>query len=180
MGRAGAVIWRVVMFPNNLQRVELSDDGGATFHATVTQPDTWGNVSLVALGAAEVWVLVSGPDNRGDPLAVTVDGGATWSPRTAFCAGESDFILPFGHGVLDAVCAGQPGVGSQAKSVTRSTDDGESWKMVHGQLDSVPDGRTGGYVADVAALSPNRLWIAEVGRAWPLVAGVFFGHLNPD
>jgi photosystem II stability/assembly factor-like uncharacterized protein len=62
------------------------------------------------------------------------------------------------------VCAGQPGVGSQAKSVTRSTDDGESWQVVHGQLDSTPDGRTSGYVSDVAALSPERLWIAE-GRA---------------
>jgi photosystem II stability/assembly factor-like uncharacterized protein len=93
-----------------------------------------GQTTLVRLGVDSAYLLTnpSGPNgttNDVAPLWFTADGGRSWSARQIPCAmsAMSVVLSAAPDGTLLAVCAGEPGAGSQEKSAVRSTNGGVTW-----------------------------------------------------
>ena len=136
-------------------------DGGGWFAQQGTAGQTW----LLRTGRSSAYVL-SSPAGDVAPMWFTADGGASWSARQVRCgiAARSVTLAAAPDGTLLAVCAGQPGMGFQAKSAARSVDGGRSW-AVHapcppahlicrraGPLDF-------GYLAQIAAISSGTAFL---------------------
>jgi photosystem II stability/assembly factor-like uncharacterized protein len=88
----------------------------------------------------------------------TADAGKTWSRRQVRCGpvrAISATVSAAPDGRLLAVCAGQPGMGFQAKSAGRSTDGGRSWAVHTPCLPVRPYCRPldFGYLGQIAAVS---------------------------
>ncbi len=103
-------------------------------------------------------------------LLTTVDGAKTWERSLVPCLGGWGEILSRAFdGSLWLACAGQPGAGSQLKSVVRSLDDGKSWGPGSPCPPEVTsstyppcaetNGLTGGYLSDIAGLSSTTAFI---------------------
>lgn len=108
---------------------------------------------------------VASSDATRPTFAATTDGGRSWrtgrlpcglNPPLGFSPSSSPFAVS-PDGTLWALCAGEPGAGSQLKSLYRSTDGGRTWQHE-------PDPETFGYAMDLTALSSTTAWRAG-GRA---------------
>jgi photosystem II stability/assembly factor-like uncharacterized protein len=66
----------------------------------------------------------------GGTLAVTSDGGRTWSYRRSPCRNDQSVAAAGPRLGLWIGCAGQPGAGSQGKALFRSNDGGRSFARV--------------------------------------------------
>ena len=170
-------------------RLLESANGGQTWTATPAQPagatvpevggqpgqeGAAGQTWLLRTGRSSAYVL-SSPAGDVAPVWFTADGGATWSARQVRCgvAARSVTLAAAPDGTLLAVCAGQPGMGFQAKSAAQSVNGGRSW-AVHapcppahlicrraGPLDF-------GYLAQIATVSPGTAFLVG-GRSSLLV-----------
>jgi len=131
-------------------RLLESADGGRSWAASTSQPTgsvTGYNGAVATESAAgQTWLLRTGafsgyvlgapgvnPMGRPDgaPIWFTDNSGASWSARSVRCGldGLSVAASVAPSGTIFAVCAGQPGVGFQQKSVARSVDGGRSWTL---------------------------------------------------
>jgi photosystem II stability/assembly factor-like uncharacterized protein len=101
-----------------------------------------------------------------DQLKATADGGATWNSLPSPCKGGSFGLrLSFTSQTKGWVlCPGEPGAGSQSKSLYRTIDGGQSWITVAetGNLGTPPQGPLprGGYVADLYFRDDTHGWIS--------------------
>lgn len=172
--------------------VGQSTDGGRTWHTSASQPRTSppspgaspGSGELIRLSQTVAYVL-GGPNDLGNgqlstvPLWYTDDGGTTWITHTLPCgmSAQSVFMSATPTGALYGVCAGQPGLGNQMKSVVASTDGGARWYHPRGcnptsQLARpLPGwcvtGFGGGYVGGIVAVSSTTVFLfgARLGIA---------------
>jgi hypothetical protein len=113
-------------------------------------------------------------------LAFTDDGGATWTQRSAPCAGPLSLgaeVAASSTQDLWLLCGSEGSTGAQSKQIFRSADGGVSWTLVASALgvgtatpapDSVPPDSLplAGYVApytvghrNLAVLSPATAWL---------------------
>ncbi len=131
-------------------RLFESTDGGRTWSSSSSAPPN-ALVNAYAGGQGQSWMVrisqssayllqnvVSNLQDQADiaPLWFTTDGGTSWSERSIPCAvvssnsaGESISLSAAPDGTLVAVCAGEPGAGSQEKSALRSSNGGVSWTV---------------------------------------------------
>lgn len=140
-----------------------STDGGAT----------WSRIPVPVRGNGQVPMsrpTVSDAVLLADGLFVTRDGGITWQtrPKTppTFEGIEETFFLTTQQGWL--LVGGQPGAGSQAKELFKTTDGGMTWVHASGSLEHpgeyVPgDLSSFGYVGSVLFTSSAEGWIT-LGR----------------
>jgi photosystem II stability/assembly factor-like uncharacterized protein len=126
------------------------------------------------------------PNDRGRansaPMWFTADAGASWVARRVPCGLDalSVAVSVAPGGTLLGVCGGEPGAGSQRKSVARSADGGRRWVV------STPRGALDfGYLGAVNARSAVTAYLAggrspllitrDGGRAWSVVQAVTAG-----
>jgi len=162
-------------------RVLESADGGRHWNPTPSQPagaavargevgvpDAFGQTWLLRTGRSSGYVLSSAVtgDSRAT-LAFTSDGGFTWSRRPLPCgAGALSTVLAAApDGTLVAVCAGEPGVGFQAKSLAISDDGGRHWSQ-RGPCGAGPAAAactrsplSQGYLGEAVATSPQTVYV---------------------
>lgn len=135
-GSGNAVaIWRRSDGDNNIAQSSWSDDGGASWSASVDLSEPGEGVSnpRIALGgsgvAHAVWNRYDGSNTRVQ-YTRSVDGGVTWSEpvnlSTAGVNGQNPEIAPDGSGNLVAVWRGSNGDYDIIQS-SRSTNSGVSW-----------------------------------------------------
>jgi hypothetical protein len=158
-----------------------SADGGRTWRPAPRQPPgalaarygepALGQDWLVRVSAGTAYVLSSPP--RGAlyvPLWSTSDGGASWAARRIPCGGALSVVASVApDGALVAVCAGEPGAGSQAKWSAASTDGGRTWS-VHPRCEIIacqPAALVGGYLGEVDAVSASTFYV--IGDRSPLI-----------
>ena len=127
-------------------RLLESPDGGRSWSASSAAPPgalgsphleaALGQTWLVRLSQLSAYLLTSPASNQQGlpdhaPLWFTQDGGKSWVNRSIPCPidGQSMVLSAAPTGALLAVCAGEPGAGSQAKSALRSTDGGATWTV---------------------------------------------------
>ncbi len=135
-GSGNAVaIWRRYDGNSNIAQSSWSDDGGASWSASVDLSEPGEGVSnpRIALGgsgvAHAVWNRYDGSNTRVQ-YTRSVDGGVTWSVpvnlSTAGVNGQNPEIAPDGSGNLVAVWRGSNGDYDIIQS-SRSTNSGLSW-----------------------------------------------------
>jgi len=159
-------------------RLLESANGGRTWAAAPTQPagatvpeaggqpaqeGAAGQTWLLRTGRSSGYVLSSPASDRA-PMWFTADAGETWSKRQVRCGpvgAISATVSAAPDGTLLAVCAGQPGMGFQAKSVGRSGDGGRSWAVYTPCLPVRPYCRPldFGYLGQIAAVSAGTVFL---------------------
>lgn len=117
-----------------------STDGGASWHRSPLEPPilaTTTDPQLVRVTTPSAYVVTAPRSNAfGEPDTVpmwfTPDGGRSWVQRSIPCPVDSfDVVMAAAPtGKLFAVCAAQPAVGSEPKSIVDSTDGGVTWSSV--------------------------------------------------
>jgi len=180
----GTSVWRLVAHCNATPdtcglTLDESSDGGRTWVPSgATLPEASGFGGLVAPPGTSLLVRSSTPSaflviptsTTAATLLTTVDGARTWEQRLVPCLGGWGEILSRAFdGSLWLACAGQPGAGSQLKSVVRSLDDGKSWLPGSPCLPDVTsttyppcaetNGLAGGYLSDIVGLSSTTAFI---------------------
>lgn len=172
-------------------RLLESADGGRTWRPAPSQPPdtttTRGALQLGALGTAlgETWLVrvggsagyvVGGPSigsvthGRSPRLWYTDNSGASWESRRIPCDAFS-FALVLSSapdGALAAACGGEPGVGSEVKSVAISSNEGRTW-TTHGNCPNLSCNGplSNGYLGEVDAVSATTVYL--IGARSPLV-----------
>lgn len=165
--------WAVVGCPSegaadctNLMR---STDGGATWTST----GATGVTRVTFVDARDGWGVFPGSDPFRAELRRTTDAGSTWSSAPDPCLGSrvgglGDVAFRSATAGL-AVCAGQPGAGSQLKSIVGTTDGGATWRVRASTGDftgTTGDGRRGSIpVGGYVGLSGNVV-VARDGVSW--------------
>ncbi len=119
-----------------------SEDGGRTWSPSAAQPSgaleetslSSATGSLTRVSQSSAYLVTDpgpSPQTTVEPFWFTDDDGATWRSGEISCG-----LVPWTvalsaapNGTLMAVCAGQPGAGLQEKSVSLSSDAGETWSV---------------------------------------------------
>lgn len=192
----GSSVWRIdSACRSSTSRCQLSlwtsVAGRSTWHLRSHPPVEpaigW---SIARANADVAWVTGrAGPRANSMRLTfiVTTDGGRTWRRLpmpcndTGFGALYAD-IVPYTPTNLWLFCASEPGAGSQAKAVFRSSDGGHTWQIVarssiFGDTRGDVGTMTGvGYLNDAAVTSSRDAWVAlsrdtlvrtvDGGRTW--------------
>ena len=145
-----------------------------------------GSADLVRTSQKSAYLLGAPAVNNRDQanfalLWATSNGGKSWARRPVKCGLDalSAAISVTPAGKIFVVCAGEPGAGFQAKSVSTSVDGGRTWTL----RESCPTGSCQplgeGYLGQIAASSSSTLFLAgdrssllvsrDSGRNWHLV-----------
>lgn len=184
-------------------RLLESVNGGRSWHAPPSRPPGFvttgsragpttepaaGQTWLLRDGPSAGYVLASPVNQRGKPDSAAIwytgDSGVTWSQRRLPCGIDaiSDSVAQAPDGALVAVCAGQPGAGSQLKTTAISVNGGVSWTMHVGCLvrPGCQNPLYNGYLAQIAATSARTAYLVggrssllvttDGGRRWRAVA----------
>ena len=156
--------WWVVQDPSGEgtgDDVIVQDGGGRPFLA-LGGPIAGGVVGA-ARGSPTSAVLL-----YDDHLAVTHDGGQTWTQRERPCPGgagaySNGVVSEAPDGTVWLACAGEPSTGFQGKALYRSTDAGTTWIAVE---DCLPmpagcpwPGGMSGYLVALASPSATSVWM---------------------
>jgi photosystem II stability/assembly factor-like uncharacterized protein len=145
--------------------VAVSADAGRTWSTLANNPTLLGDsgtLSRITARLAYVHAMSPGqPSSQG--VAVTEDGGSTWSYRQDPCAGGSEEAL-VGRADSDLwmFCAGSPSAGQQLKQIFRSSDHARHWSAVVDHLSPADSGSfpSSGYLNDVEVVSETTVWMA--------------------
>jgi|SRR5581483_902335 len=182
--------------PSCSYQLFVSSDRGRSWQAT--------SLHIAGVPATPVrsgpvgWVYVADPGTPGPPqLWYSGDDGRHWSQRSSGCPGaDSASLAAASSEDLWLVCAGQPGAGSQDKTMLRSRDGGLQWQAVATSgLGATPLGSIPpvGYLSSIAAVSDQAGWMAldrgtmyvtkDGGVTWAQAPGwpppeLFFGDLQ--
>ncbi|MHB8263191.1 MAG: WD40/YVTN/BNR-like repeat-containing protein [Acidimicrobiales bacterium] len=140
-------------------------------------------------------------------IAKTINSGKTWAQVSDPCSTTNEGNYIFGGSLVAVtskdiwlVCPGEPAVDNQMKTVWRSNDGGAKWYEVakaSASGSSLPSGTSlpasaalstlgslpfGGYVMQIAVVSPSLAWLALMngalvtttngGRTWDMVNGM--------
>ena len=122
-----------------------SSNGGRTWKPSAASPPGFnggvssgasGRTYLVRLSRSRAYLMLAPPftsDNHSKsvPLWYTSSAGATWSSRAVPCHLRtwSAVLSVAPNGTLMAVCASEPSVGEQLKSVLESVNGGRTWVL---------------------------------------------------
>jgi photosystem II stability/assembly factor-like uncharacterized protein len=147
----------------------------ATLNNGLASESALGQTWLVRISKSSAYLGTNPAGNQygsedNAPLWFTSDGGRSWSNRQLPCAmdASSAVVSAAPDGALLAVCASQPGAGSQLKSTLRSTDGGSTWTVqstcvIPSSGVPVPsctmEPPTGGYLGGIDALSADTLFL---------------------
>jgi photosystem II stability/assembly factor-like uncharacterized protein len=183
-----------------------STDGGRTWSSSSSAPpDAVGNAYLggaqgqtwlVRLSQSTAYLVsnpIGNPQGGADeaPLWLTTNGGSSWSTRSIPCVvgGLSLVLSAAPDGTLLAVCAGEPGAGSQIKSSVRSSNGGMTWTDEYSCLigssqpppNCVNDAFNAGYLGEIDAVSADTVYLVG-DRSSLLVShdgGATWRRVNP-
>lgn len=159
-------------------RVETSADHGWTWTEPEAQPNgaqaesyaapALGTGPLVRVSTEVSYVISTAPwptATKGERMWVTVDGGASWHEKFIHCVSSPQSVVlaadPLGS--LIAVCGYGPSAGYQGKSVSTSTNEGNSWH-VYGACGPPPHINRNllaicqGYLGEVVAPAPGTVF----------------------
>jgi hypothetical protein len=174
-------------------KIIVSGNGGQTWHSAPSQPGSGavpgfgsqvtGSAELVRTGPKSGYLLgapaVSNRNQASSPLLwATSNGGKSWVLHPVKCGMDamSAAISVAPAGQIFVVCAGEPGTGFQAKSVSTSVDGGRTWTLryscTHGACPPLGEG----YLGQIAAASSGTLFLVgdrssllvsrDSGRSW--------------
>ena len=129
-------------------------DGGATW-ATVEPPTGLWPMTMHFLTGRQGWI--AGWDRKGAGIAVTADGGATWSRVRLTGAGGA--IWPVALDFVDAMHGWLVGMrlSDSTSVVLRTEDGGASWSQAGGPIDDA--------IGDVDFVDAQRGWLSG-DRVW--------------
>ena len=185
----GTTVWRLVAHCEGSPEtcslsLDESSDGGRTWipsKATLPKASTFGvlappGTSLLVRNSTSSAFLVVPTSPTAATILSTADGARTWKQSLVPCLGGWGEILSRAFdSSLWLACAGQPGAGSQLKSVVRSLDGGKSWipgTPCPPDLTSTTyppcaesNGLSGGYLSDIVGLSSTTAFI-DGGRSF--------------
>jgi len=187
----GRSIWLLIRCGDSFTCADLviSDDGGSTWRKQST-PDirgVAGSVDLVrvtdtlAYAVGAVGLEADTPDFAAHHhVAVTEDGGRTWSNRNDPCRQTLvERLAGDAAGDLWLVCGGQGATAEEGKEVYRSDDGARHWRLMASVLTGTPDVgvlQSGGGVSRLLAVSGQRAYLglsrstllqtADGGRTW--------------
>jgi photosystem II stability/assembly factor-like uncharacterized protein len=159
--------------------LQVSRDFGRTWSGRAPLPRGVGprsGVTRLVRDDRRTAYLVRPELGRNGALAVTTDGGLSWSSRPLPHRTEHEFIgfMPLAvdaAGGLWLTIPGEPGAGNEVKAVYRSDDEGRSWTRVAITSPPAHRGRsnlsTVGYVANLVAGSADTAYLL-LHRAPPL------------
>ena len=136
----------------------LSRDGTIDL---LSQPPTHGRPILsIVRASSQIAVMVAGVAQASDALVLTTtNAGGTWVQKTNPCGSLSVSVeIGAAGGIAWALCAGQPGTGSQLKRLFTSADGAATWTRR-------PDPELGGYSTHLVATSATTAWRWGDGRA---------------
>jgi photosystem II stability/assembly factor-like uncharacterized protein len=172
-----------------------STDGGVTWHQSPVQPPIYTQTTdpqLVRLSTLSAYVLTAPRTNAfGEPATTpmwfTADAGQSWVQRDLSCPINAGGIMAAApDGKLFAVCAGEPGLGQQLKSVVESTNGGITWSAAGPCTTKIlglcaTKTLFGGYLGSVVATSSTIVYLAghrspiyktaNGGTTWTSVGG---------
>jgi photosystem II stability/assembly factor-like uncharacterized protein len=142
----------------------ISDDRGARWSETASLPAGFGWAAVVATSRSTAYVAGTDMSVGRSQLAVTHDGGASWSYEATPCE-HSAPELAYNGTTLLLVCILQPTV-SRDYEVYTSDDEGGTWspvlpQPVRGTLDALSN------VGSTFVAGTRRgLWSSADGRSW--------------
>jgi len=151
----------------------VSTDIGQTWATLASGPTLSGDTYALSradaqLAYAHATTYLPGPDDPG--IAVTSDGGRTWSYRHDPCTAPiGETLVAHSRSALWLFCAGEPGAGQQLKQIFRSTDQGRHWAGVVNHLSHFDAGLFpgSGYLNDLEVVSATTAWVALYrGGVW--------------
>lgn len=132
-GRLWAMTPCVQSTPCGSRPMLISDDVGRTWQPTAPLRQGLGSATIFASSKSVAYVVEPATDRQPGPwqLALTTDGGRSWTYESVPCASwtQQPYLAMNDH-VLLLVCAGQPGAGSQMKQAWTSGDGGRHWSAV--------------------------------------------------
>lgn len=137
--------------------VLATTDGGADWTTVYSRPDAL-FLKVDFVSAQDGWLAL-----RSGALLRSGDGGRSWTPVAAPCAGLSGLDQLASFSFLDArsglaVCQAPAPAASVRKEVLRTADGGRSWSPLHASLPA-----SGGAI-DLAVSSPTSAWLCT----WPV------------
>ncbi len=154
-------------------RLERSSVGSHSWH-TVPGLTGYGTSALVAVNGENAWVSLSPLDHGAAKLWSTTDGGTTWHSLPDSCYQPSQAIdlaglAAAGGSTVYELCAGDPGAGSEGKSIRMSTNGGSTTRMVsHLPL--------GGLAQGIAAAGTQDVYVTAVSGASDIYRSVNGGR----
>jgi photosystem II stability/assembly factor-like uncharacterized protein len=160
--------------------LRVSHDFGRTWSKRAHLPrgvGPRGRVPRLVRATRRTAYLVRPELGRNGALAVTTDGGRSWAARPLPHRTEHEFTgfrpLAVGSdGALWLVVPGEPGAGSEAKAVYRSSDGGRAWSRVAVTDPPAPGRRANlpiaGYVSSLVAIDSDTSYLVQL-RAGPLI-----------
>jgi photosystem II stability/assembly factor-like uncharacterized protein len=152
--------------------VEISSNAGASWRPTSQPPVTEGSGGGAVLGRISAdgsYLLTWGSSKSG--LALTEDGGASWSPVPDPCASgwTVEDMAALVEGQLWLVCGAAPTAAGEVKAIFRSYDGGQHWSMVAstgfvpGAQQPVGSLSLSGDLYQLATVSPDQAWLGVGG-----------------
>jgi photosystem II stability/assembly factor-like uncharacterized protein len=151
----------------------VSADAGRSWSTLATGPMLFGDTgTLSRVDAQLAYVHASTyPVQPNDPgIAVTADGGHTWSYRKDPCTGAiGETLIARSRSDLWLFCAGEPSAGQQHKQIFRSSDQARHWSGVVNHLSNTDSGAFpgSGYLNDLEVVSATTAWVALYrGGVW--------------
>jgi photosystem II stability/assembly factor-like uncharacterized protein len=181
-------------------RLLESDNGGytwadvplptAAYIAALEASDMYWTGWLTRTSLTSAYVASAAPlrgERSAQPMWFTDDDGATWSNAAIPCVGIGGSVIMSvaPQGTAFAVCANEPGAGTQVKQVLESTDNGAHWAYRLGcarLTECGPNSDIEGYVSGIDAVTATTIYQVggrsnlvvshDAGRAWRSVPAV--------
>ncbi len=151
-GIAAGLVGDPSCYPTCQGMVQVTDDGGRTWHLSLREDDPIYDVAVHA--SKDAWVL-AGPCAMGTcdiGVLFSGDGGRTWSRRSTEDLKQVSFVsADEGWGVGNVFANGQ--------RLARTSDGGRTWKRL-----VVPCPRETPFATDVSFVSSARGWLLCTGE----------------
>jgi hypothetical protein len=148
--------------PDPVLKLERSTVGSRSWQV-VPGVTGYGTSALIAVSGQNAWVSLTPKDHGADLLWDTSDGGAKWHslPDSCFQPSQATDLAGLaspGGNVVFELCAGDPGAGSEGKSLRISSNSGSTSHLVsHLPL--------GGLVQGMAATGGQQVYVTAVSGA---------------
>jgi photosystem II stability/assembly factor-like uncharacterized protein len=176
----GSSVWALVAClgqgagdePPCRDHLAVSADAGRSWSTLATGPMLLGDTgTLSRVNARLAYVHATSPDQEDGPgIAITEDGGSTWSYRKDPCTGGiGEVLIGRTHSDVWMFCAGSPSAGQQLKQIFRSSDQARHWSAVVNHLSPADSGAFpgSGYLNDMEVVSATTAWVALYrGGVW--------------
>ena len=162
-GRLWALTPCVQSTPCGSRPVLISDDTGVTWQQTAPLQLGFGSATVLATSRSTAYVVEPATDAQPGPwqVAITGDGGASWTYKPVPCAkGTESPSLAFNGRVLLLACIGEPAGDTTMKQEFTSSDNGSTWS---------PAAFIPGETADLSSVRTT--FVANPGRSALVASG---------